>query len=260
MTTTPSLVAQIPAPTPAVVSRLETTENPSSLLDLMLQGFYMVVLLRNRYVPADAQTFRARVREFLMSLDKGSRRLGVGLEDQRLATYAFVALVDETVLTSQGSLRSAWESNPLQLQLFGDQLAGENFFERLDMLRAEGEAKLPVLEVFHMALLLGFQGKYRIDGAEKLALLTARLGDEIARMRGGRGGFAPHALAPDAVRHTLRHDVPLWVMASAFALAGLLAFLGLRGWLSDRTERDLAAYQGLVKMPEQPAYVTITLP
>ncbi len=259
MTATPSLVSPIP-PATASAPSLASSEPPRSLLDLMLRGFYMVVLMRNGNVPADAQDFRDRIRRFLVDVDHGARALGLGLEDRRLATYAFVALVDETALHVQGSLRASWETRPLQLELFGDQLAGENFFERLEGLRREGAPKVGVLEVFHVALLLGFQGKYRLEGAEKLAFLVARLGDEIAHMRGGQGAFAPHALAPDMVRHKLRHDVPLWVMASAFALAALLAFVGLRWWLDGGTSRDLDAYRSLVKLPEQPAYVTITLP
>ncbi len=35
-----------------------------------------------------------------------------------------------------------------------------------------------------MCLLLGFEGRYTLDGHEKLSYLTARLGDEIAHMRG----------------------------------------------------------------------------
>jgi type VI secretion system protein ImpK len=256
MTQAPSLIAEAP---PAAL-RIEPAEKAHTLLDLMLHGFYMILLLRNRYAPSDADTFRARVREFLDGVDKGARRLSLANEDIHLAKFAFAALVDETVLTSQSSLRPAWERKPLQLELFGDQLAGEHFFERLEQLRGEGAAKLQVLEIFHMALLMGFQGKYRLEGPEKLGYLTARLGDEIAHLRGARAGFAPHGLAGDNVRHKLRHEVPLWVMASAFALAGLLAFVGLRWSLDRGTAAELAGYQGLVKMPEQPAYVTSTLP
>ncbi len=260
MSQAPSLIAATTSDTTQAPLRMEAAENPQSLLDLMLHGFYMILLLRNRHTPVDAETFRTRVREFLEGVDKGSRRLGLASSDVHLSKYAFAALLDETVLTSQSSIRPAWERKPLQLELFGDQLAGQHFFDRLEELRREGVAKVQVLEVFHMALLMGFQGKYRIEGPEKLGYLTARLGDEIAQLRGARPGFAPHGLANDSVRHKLRHQVPLWVMASAFALAGLLAFIGLRWWLAHQTEADLTGYQGIVKMPEQPAYVTITLP
>ncbi len=52
--------------------------------------------------------------------------------------------------------------------------------------------------------------------------LTGRLGDEIAQLRGKRAAFAPHWVAPDRVAHVLKRGVPLWVVGSVFALAGLL--------------------------------------
>ncbi|WP_351190196.1 DotU family type IV/VI secretion system protein, partial [Shewanella sp. TB4-MNA-CIBAN-0142] len=61
------------------------------------------------------------------------------------------------------TLKDAWELNPLQLDLFGSQIAGNEFFERLDGLREQGERRLPALEVYHYAMLLGFQGKYRLE-------------------------------------------------------------------------------------------------
>lgn len=260
----PSLIASTTGAAPSLVApadlRQDGIENAHSLLDLMLNGFYMIVLLRNRYSPSDTEGFRERVRAFLNYVDKGARRLNANIEDIHLAKYAFCALVDETVMTSQTALRPAWERRPLQLELFGDQLAGEQFFDRLEDLRREGAPRVQVLEIFHMALLMGFQGRYRIEGSEKLAFLTARLGDEIAQLKGARAGFAPHGLAPDTIRNKLRHEVPLWIIATAFALAGLLAFIGMRWWLDRRTEHDLSAYSGVIKMPEQPAYVTITLP
>ncbi|MEO8155566.1 MAG: DotU family type IV/VI secretion system protein, partial [Rhizobacter sp.] len=103
-------------------------------------------------------------------------------------------------------------------------------------------------------------GKYIIEGSEKLNYLTARLGDEIAHLKGSRATFAPHWAPPDQVTNRLKNEVPLWVIASVFALLGVLAFTGLRWQLSRRTERDLAAYQDVVKLAPQAAHVTITLP
>lgn len=255
--TAPSLLASArPGPTPRSASPVEA----KSLLDLMYDGFYMLFLLRNRYSPADVDSFRARLREFLLAVERGSRKLHTSAEDLYLAKYAFCALVDERVLMSQSSVRAQWERNPLQLEMFGEQLAGEHFFDKLEQVRQRGAEKLQVLEVFHMCLLMGFQGKYLIEGSEKLGYLSARLGDEIAQLKGKRAEFAPHWQPPDRISHKLRAEVPLWVVASLFALAGILAFIGLRWFLDRQTEGDLAAYQQIVKMPATPANVTITLP
>ena len=230
------------------------------LLDLLYDGFYMVFLLRNRYAPSDAEAFRDRIKQFLTAFERGSKRLDSSADDVHLAKFAYCALIDEVVLMSKLRLREVWERRPLQLEFFGEQLAGERFFEHLETLRQGGAARLHVLEVFHMCLLLGFQGRYILEGSEKLNYLTARLGDEIAQLRGKRPGFAPHWAAPDRAVHALKRDVPLWVIGSVFALTALLAFVGLRWSLARKTQSDLAPYAQLVKLAPVSANITLTLP
>ena len=180
--------------------------------------------------------------------------------DDRTPRRAQCATVDELVLTSGFKIADAWRRQPLQLQFFGEQLAGEQFFVKLEGVRREGAARVQLMEVFHMCLLLGFQGKYIIEGTEKLSYVTSRLGDEIAHLKGQRAPFAPHWAAPDQIKHRLRNDVPVWVLASVFGLLALLAFTGLRWQLGRHTASELGAYNRLVQMPPQAAHVTITLP
>ena len=237
-----------------------TPREARTLLDLMYDGFYLLFLLRAKQGPSDADTFRSHIKEFLTGLERGATKLGSSAEDVHLCKYAFCATVDELILMSQFKVRDAWQRQPLQLQFFGEQLAGEQFFVKLEALRREGVSRIQILEVFHMCLLMGFQGKYLIEGSEKLNYLTARLGDEIAHLKGSRAAFAPHWAPPDQVTNRLKNEVPLWVIGSVFALLGVLAFTGLRWQLSRNTERDLAAYQEVVKLAPQAAHVTITLP
>jgi len=231
-----------------------------SLLDLLYEGCYMIFLLRDGQAPADAGEFRDRVKQFLAGFERGAQRLGSAAEDSHLAKFAFCALVDEVVLGSDFRIREAWERRPLQTELFGEQLAGERFFDHLERLRQGGAPRVQVLEVFHLCLLLGFQGRYLLDGPEKLGYLTARLGEEIAHLRGRRSAFAPHGDRPDQVVHRLKAELPLWVMASVFALVAALAYAGLRFGLQRQTEADLARHSGVVKLAPQAAHVTITLP
>lgn len=170
-------------PNPASSPASEPTYQVRSLLDLLYDGFFMLFLLKNGREPGDADEFRARIQQFLGDFERGAKKLDVAAEDVYAAKFAFCAAIDESVLASQFRIRAEWERRPLQLVLFGEQLAGEKFFQYLEECRAQGARRLQSLEVFHMCLLLGFQGKYLLEGPEKLAYLTARLGDEIAHMK-----------------------------------------------------------------------------
>ena len=252
-------------PLPAAQKRgprmqLIAAHDANSLLDLLYDGFYVVFMLKNGHKPAGSESFRDHIRNFLNEFERGTVALKAPAEDVYLAKFAFCALVDETMLMTPSEAREDWERRPLQLELFGEQLAGERFFEHLEKLRSGSPPRVQVLEVFHMCLLLGFQGQYVIEGTEKLSFLTGRLGDEIAHIKGKRASFAPHWLAPDRVSNALRNEVPLWVIGSVFACLALFAFLGVRWGLERQTEADLSAYSQIINLPPQVAHVTITLP
>lgn len=231
-----------------------------ALVDLMVEGFYALFLLKSGCGPQDQAAFADRMTGFLGEVDRNAKALGIAADDVTAAKYAFCAAVDEIILGSEYPVREAWETRPLQLRLFGDQLAGEHFFQRLEDLRAKGGAHLQALEVYHLCLLLGFQGRFALDGRDKLNYLTARLGDEIARMRGKTRAFAPHAQRPDQIVHKLGSDTSVWVLCGVFALAGLGAYLGFRSTLGHETDRALVSYNDLIKLPPRSANVTITLP
>jgi type VI secretion system protein ImpK len=231
-----------------------------TLVDLLQEGFYLLFMLKNGSVPPGEAPFLDTVTAYLAEFDSEARKLRARGEDIDAAKYAFCAALDEIILSSQFPMRFAWERRPLQLVIFGDQLAGEHFFNRLEALRSSGGARLAALQVFHMCLLIGFRGKYALDAGDKLAYLTARVGDEIAHIQGKSKGFAPQAERPDQIVHKLRSNTPLWAMCAVFAMIALSAYIGLASLLSHSTQNALAGYNDLVKLAPRPAYVTITLP
>jgi type VI secretion system protein ImpK len=231
-----------------------------TLLDLLQEGFYLLFMLKNGSMPPGETPFLDTVTAYLGDFDREARQLRAQGEDIDAAKYAYCAALDEIILSSQFPMREAWERRPLQLVIFGDQLAGEHFFDRLEALRSAGGSRLAALQVFHMCLLIGFRGKYALDSSDKLAYLTARLGDEIAHMQGKSKGFAPQAERPDQIVHKLRTNMPLWAVSAVFGVIALGAYLGLESSLSRATQESLAGYADLVKLAPRPAYVTITLP
>lgn len=259
MTNAPSLFSDgsLGTQTPRPLAGMNT---PKTLLDLLYDGFYLVFLLRSGYQPTDFQLLRNNIQQLLDDFERGAKRMNVPMDDIYASKYAFCALVDETVLRSNLAIRAQWERQPLQLALFGDQLAGENFFVQLDKLRNQGAHWVQVLEVFHFCLLLGFQGKYLLDAPEKLSYLVARLGDEIAYLRGKRNGFAPFAAIPDQIKHVLRGEVPLSGVIAAIVMCAVVAYAGFNWLLNRQVNAAVAPYNNVVQMPAQAAHITITLP
>lgn len=233
----------------------------ATLLDLLYDGLVMLFLLKNKNTPAQADVFFQEVQRYLGEFERNARKQGCTAEEIYAAKYAFCASVDEFILANpEAAIHVEWERRPLQLVLFGDQLAGENFFKLLEEQRAFGAPRLQALEVFHICLLLGFQGQYMLEGPEKLAYLTARLGDEIASIKGQRAAFAPHWALPDLISHALKREAPQWVVAAVFSLIGLITFIGLSTHLSTTSRNALAAYQDVIQLGPRQANLTISLP
>src|SRR4051812_9774104 len=104
-----------------------TKAAPAALVDIMVDGFYALFLLKSGSGPQDKNAFAEHMTSFLGEVDRNAKALGTPSEDVTAAKYAFCAAVDEIILRSDFPIRDAWETRPLQLRLFGDQLAGEHF-------------------------------------------------------------------------------------------------------------------------------------
>jgi type VI secretion system protein ImpK len=251
-------VQPVPRSTPGLVSSGESAD--FSLIDEYAGGFQLLHMLHNGYTPTNRKRLVTEVGTLVATARK--RGLAAGLDPQSVddAGYAVVAAIDEAVLASACSFRAEWESEPLQLTLFGDHLAGEHFFDRLEHLRERGKGQLPVAEVFHRCLTLGFRGRYHLESDDKLRYLMARLAEEIARGRQDAGPLAPHWARPDSAQFELRRIV------SPLVVAALLIFIGGAGWgmlrltLSRQAPAALAGHEDLVQLPARVAHISITLP
>lgn len=257
MTTAPSLFSIAPSARPDE----SASERPAkSLVDLLYDGFYMLILLNNRSVPKDPDEFSGNIQKFLDQFERAAKKNNFNAEDIFDAKYAFCAAIDESVLSSKMNIRDVWERRPLQLVLFGDQLAGEHFFDKLEAARNGGASRINALEVFHMCLLIGFKGRYLLEGPEKLKYLTLQLGEQIAHIKGKAATFAPNWAAPDAISNAIKRDIPFWVITSVLALFGLVAYIGLDWHAGSTVQQTLSPFKNIVQLAPRAPTLTITLP
>lgn len=212
-------------------SRLDGAESVSPLrsenLALVFQDSLTVIvrLRANRQHVENAEMFRANIRGLLNKAAQEATARGYSGEDARVATFAVVALLDETVLSLGNPVFSDWQRLPLAVELYGMGVAGEIFFSTLDRLLARKDSRTlaDLLEVYDLSLLLGFGGRYGRGGSAELRDYKNRVADRIHKIRGASGPLSP-GWAP-AADSTVRRADP-WVRRLAFG-AGACLLLAL---------------------------------
>lgn len=172
---------------------------PGGELALLFQEAFTVAarVRSNRQSVMDAGAFRAHIKQLLTASDREARQAGYAPELVRLAVFAYIAFLDESVLNSPQPAFAGWARQPLQEEVFGEHVAGETFFRYLgELLARPDSAELAdVLEVFQLCLLLGFRGKYGTGGRESLHGIVGAVDEKVRRIRGGVGPLSP-AWAP----------------------------------------------------------------
>jgi type VI secretion system protein ImpK len=200
-------------------------------LALAFQDVFTVIL-RTRFNVQRwdrADRMRAAVRQMIASATQSARSIGYSDEMCQMGLYAIVGFLDESVLSSKDAVFADWSRQPLQEELFGDQLEGDRFFRRIAELlnRPESSEVADILELHLLCLLLGFRGRYASGDASEIHAIIRRIREKIVRIRG------PLAL----VRQVEASAVPkaptgdrwvrnLSVAAIVLAIVCLGAFLG----------------------------------
>lgn len=152
----------------------------------------------HRQIPSDLNAFRTHIKSMLVSADQESRRMGYPAEFVRASVYGAVALLDESMHATGDAIAMQWAARPLQDEIFGDNIAGEAFYEQVDdLLRRQDSAYVvDALEVQLLCLALGFRGRYAADDSPERRTLQAAIREKILRVRGGLPPLSPQPLPP----------------------------------------------------------------
>jgi type VI secretion system protein ImpK len=185
------------------------------------------------------QALRQELLRLLQQMVSRCRQAGISDAEIVEARYAVVAFIDERVLRSDWPGRAEWMNQPLQLQLYNEFTAGENFYVRLRALNQAGTSR--ALEVYYLCLALGFVGA---PGAAQQNQPTI---EEVRRRlprSGASAALSPHAVPADHFSATKpRRPFVLALVIGCIVVVGLS--IGLLRWSLDTrleaTDRDLAA-------------------
>lgn len=150
----------------------------------------VVARLRSRKAAlGDSAVFRTQMRRALQQAEQSAHALGYSQDDIRYASFAAIALLDETILNSSNPAFRDWAQKPLMLDAFNTLNAGETCFEnmRAVMKRAESRSTIDLLELYVLCLALGFRGRYSAASEEHLRAWRDPMVERILRYRGSSG-------------------------------------------------------------------------
>ena len=166
---------------------------PENLALLYQEVLTAIERLRaNRQGVTDANAFRHHTREALKTASAQAMQAGYPADDVKYTAFACVAFLDESVLNSQNPIFADWLRKPLQEEMFGTHVAGETFFQNLQVLlgRQDSHDLADILEVHYLCMLLGFSGRYSASRGE-LTQVLHMTAEKIRRIRGNQGPLSP---------------------------------------------------------------------
>lgn len=177
-------------------------------VDLLLHSTWLLACeLRHGAVPVDGEQLHRHCQEQIETVRAALLRDGAaqGWADQVCLVQC--AVLDEAVMACTGdAIRDRWQAKPLQAQYLGHHRAGELLYERMDQALRDPATDRALITLFHRALLLGFEGRYRqgsLPREQRLQALHERafalepafdLGPEPPRNGWARRGLLRHPL------------------------------------------------------------------
>lgn len=213
--------------------------NPNDLIAFAGPVFDLILRLKAGIV-APSYDLRPKIAALLTDFEQRAERYRFSSKIIQVAKFALASFVDETVLSSNFNLKEEWEKNPLQLEYFGEHLAGDKFFEKLAAMLKQIDVTADAVEIYYVCMLLGFKGRYAVY--EKDRLMQIMQDTANALVRGGKirpVELSPHWLANDQPEPPKPRKMPTWAKIMAFGGLGfavivyLVMFLAVSTFLRD---------------------------
>ena len=213
------------------------SEMRTNNLALAFQEVFTVILRTRFFVQhvENAESFRATLRKMISAAVKDASAMGYSDDASKMAIYAMIGFLDESVLNSKDPTFADWARRPLQEEMFGGHFAGEYFFRNVAELlnRPESPEVADVLELHALCLMLGYRGRFAFGDASEIHSILSRIREKINRIRGSYALLRPSETpaAPPAPRgdpwvRRLAIATVILILLTIVAYAGYVAILG----------------------------------
>lgn len=218
---------------------------PTDLIALAGPIFDLILRLKSGIV-APSNDLRPKVASLLADFERRAERYRFSSKIVQVSKFALASFVDETVLSNNFNLKNEWEKYPLQLEYFGEQLAGDKFFEKLAAMLKQVEVTADAVEIYYVCMLLGFKGRYAVYEKERLITIMQETANALVRAGKIRQTeLSPHWLANDQPEPPKPRGMPVWAKIMAFSGLGIavIAYLIMFVAVSTFLNRTFPALQ-----------------
>lgn len=201
-------------------------DKKKNLSDIASECFILILQLRATNDYGSASILKTRVIEMFDKFENNARRIGIDNEKVRMAKFALVAFLDETIISSEWTEKNEWLAEPLQIKLFDTFNAGEEFFTNMSALRQRTSANKDVLEIYYLGLSLGFKGKYQLQSPENLRRIIDDLNLELhPEAFRSIDLLSPNGKPRQSIVQTVKSGLPLWVYPVSAIVILLIFYL-----------------------------------
>lgn len=204
---------------------MSETASKNDLVTFAGPTFDLILRLKAGIV-APSNDLRPKIAGMLEDFEKRAERYRFNHKIIQVSKFALASFVDETVLTNNFPLKNEWEKNPLQLEYFGEQLAGNKFFDKLNAMLNQIDVTADAVEIYYFCMLLGFKGRYAIYEHDKLLAIMQSTANALVKAGKIKPvELSPHWLANDQPVPVERGGMPTWAKLGAAALLGLAVII-----------------------------------
>ncbi len=182
----------------------------------------LVPTIRSSASHPDPEGLRNQLVRSIKEFEERARRTGIAPEKIVAARYLLCTLLDEAVTSTPWGGSGMWARQSLLVTFHNESYGGEKVFQLLAKLAQQPRDNRDVLELIHVVLAFGFEGRYRVldNGRSQLDSIRERLTQLLRKERGSfERELSPHWQGSGEKRSRLMFSMPLWVV---FAVAGAL--------------------------------------
>jgi len=208
--------------------------------------------LRSTRHVADPTALRNALAQSVRDFAAQAAAAGIAPERVMAARYVLCTMIDEAAADTPWGGSGVWAQNSLLTMFHNEAWGGEKVFQLMARLAEKPEANRDLLELIYCALVLGFEGRYRVvdNGRAQLEAVRDKLAQILRQQRGDHSpALAQNWLGQAAKRNVALSWLPLAATAALAALVMVVVHFALAMSLSDDSDPVFARIQNLRLKP-----------